>query len=66
MPAVDAETAEHNQVDARLEAIDEYKALRRECPAAAGTVYIDRNGGSLAPSESEIRSARCAAPLSSL
>ena len=66
MPPLDAETAEYNRVDTQLEAIDEYEALARACRAAGGTVYIDRDGGALAPRVSEIRSARCAEPVSSL
>lgn len=66
MQPVDAESAEYEREDARLEAMDQFNALARACRAAGGTIYIDRDAGSLPPTVTEIRSARCAEPLSSL
>jgi len=64
-PPADRESVEYERNDARLKASERFEVLEQACRASGGTVYMDRSwGGRLSPTASDMRTARCAAPLS--
>jgi hypothetical protein len=64
-PPVDREAARYEREDARLRAIERFEVLKQACRASGGTVYMDRSWGArFRPTLSDLRTARCAVPLS--
>lgn len=63
---VDRELVEYQRTDALFEAMDRFEVLKRRCRAAGGAIYVNGSWGKMAPTLSDIRSARCAAPPTSM
>ena len=59
IPPAERESVEYKRIDARLQATDEYNALRAGCRAARGILMVEGGPSRLHRSPIDMKSVRC-------